>query len=205
MNNSIRAVVFDLDGVLIDSRLLMEVSWNKVKKKYNIDRSFEEYSKHIGIPFLEIMVAMGVNENIAHIEEDYFMYAQENRDLINMYEGADSIFSILRDKGIATGIITSKVRSNTLSICSKFEFTPDEIITPDDVITGKPDPESGREYLNRTGLNKKNILYVGDMESDLIFSKNIGFQFIFASYGYGSIGNNKCIKIDNLLDVMTFL
>jgi len=205
MNHPIKSVVFDLDGVLIDSRLTMEISWGLIQEKYSIVQPFTEYFKHIGIPFIEIMKAIGINDNLVEIKNDYFSYTQENSEKIKAYNHSYDIFYILKNKNITTGIITSKERKNTLAICSRYGFSPNEIITPNDVKKGKPSIDSGQEYLKRTGLNSKDVMYVGDMESDFVFSKNMDFQFLFANYGYGKINDKNLNKIDNLLDIINYV
>ena len=205
MSSFVKSVVFDLDGVLIDSRPCMDISWAMVRAKYSLKQSFDEYASNIGIPFLDILKAIGVDHNTSNIKDDYFKYTQENCDLIKPYDGSKEIFSLLKNKGISTGIITSKEKINTLSICSRFGFSPDEIITPDDVKKGKPCLDSGTEYLSRTGFSEIDVLYVGDMEADYIFSNNVGFIFVYASYGYGSISNSDCNTIDNLSDIINFI
>ena len=47
--------VFDLDGVLIDSKPNMKFAWNMVRKKFNIKTQFDQYFQHIGIPFSDIL------------------------------------------------------------------------------------------------------------------------------------------------------
>ncbi len=205
MSHPIKSVVFDLDGVLIDSRPVMEISWSLIQEKYSIVQPFAEYSKHIGIPFIEIMKAIGVNDNLIEIKNDYFSYTHENIEKIKAYNHSYDIFNILKNKNITTGIITSKERKNTLAICSRYRFSPDEIVTPNDVKKGKPCIDPGQEYLKRTGLNSQDVLYVGDMESDFIFAKNINFHFAFANYGYGNINGTNFNRIDSLLDIMEII
>jgi beta-phosphoglucomutase-like phosphatase (HAD superfamily) len=48
-------IIFDLDGVLFDSKKNMEISWNFVKKKYQLKIKFESYFQNIGMPFLNIL------------------------------------------------------------------------------------------------------------------------------------------------------
>ena len=55
----IKSVVFDLDGVLVNSLDVMEISWNSVKEKYSVNQSFHSYAKYIGLPFLEILKKIG--------------------------------------------------------------------------------------------------------------------------------------------------
>jgi sugar-phosphatase len=201
----IKAVVFDLDGVLIDSRAAMKVSWNKIKGKYFLHQTFDDYFEHIGLPFLEIMNRIGVKEKVLSIKKDYFRFTQENIELVTQYPGSKEIFHLLRSEGLCTGIITSKEKENTLSICDKFGFTADILITPSDVKNGKPSADSGKLYLEKTGFSSRDVIYVGDMESDYTFSKNTSFKFVYASYGYGYIQSGTCDRIKEISEVLHYL
>jgi phosphoglycolate phosphatase-like HAD superfamily hydrolase len=183
----------------------MEKSWNEVNRKYMLNHPFDEYFSYVGLPFLEIMINMGISDDVYNIKDDYFKFTKKNQHLIKPYQGASEIFSVLGQRKIATGIITSKEKSNSISICSNFGLLPDEIITPNDVANGKPSADSGIEYLLRSGFKESDILYVGDMESDYQFSLNIGFDFVHARYGYGNIKADNMIIIDNLLDIVDII
>ena len=98
MSSFVKSVVFDLDGVLIDSRPVMEISWGLIQEKYSIVQPFAEYSKHIGIPFIEIMKAIGVNDKLIEIKNDYFSYTHENIEKIKAYDHSYDIFNILKNK-----------------------------------------------------------------------------------------------------------
>ena len=47
MNIKKKLIIFDLDGVLIDSKKNMEASWICVQNKFNLNIPFEEYKKHL--------------------------------------------------------------------------------------------------------------------------------------------------------------
>ena len=51
----LKLIVFDLDGVLINSLPNMIYSWNKVRRKFKIDNQFTEFYKFIGLEFYEIL------------------------------------------------------------------------------------------------------------------------------------------------------
>ena len=59
--NYINSVFFDFDGVLIDSKPAMEVSWKSVQEEFNIKNSFSEYQKYIGLPFKDILIKLKIN------------------------------------------------------------------------------------------------------------------------------------------------
>ena len=60
-------VIFDLDGVLINSKNNMRKSWNKVREIHKIRNKFEEYFKYIGLPFLEILKRLRIMDKHSKI------------------------------------------------------------------------------------------------------------------------------------------
>ena len=62
--------LFDLDGVLIDSKKNMSFAWRSVKKKYDIKISFNKYFEQVGKPFQVILRKIGIHKNIKLIEKN---------------------------------------------------------------------------------------------------------------------------------------
>ena len=73
----IRHIIFDLDGVIIDSKENMEIAWYETCKKHNIKISFESYFKQIGIPFIDILNNLNIENNQNKIENSYREYSIE--------------------------------------------------------------------------------------------------------------------------------
>ena len=70
--SSKKNIIFDLDGVLLDSLKNMLVSWNSVNKKFDLNISFNEYYKHIGIPFKDILKSLKIKKSkFSLIEKQY--------------------------------------------------------------------------------------------------------------------------------------
>ena len=57
-NKVINCILFDFDGVLIDSLPAMEIAWESVQNKFGILNTFVDYKKYIGLPF-DIKFATG--------------------------------------------------------------------------------------------------------------------------------------------------
>ena len=64
-------MIFDLDGVLVDSLKLMKISWKEVQKKLDIKKPFSMYQKFIGLPFNSILKNMGIRGKFEDIYEIY--------------------------------------------------------------------------------------------------------------------------------------
>ena len=61
---------------------------------------------------------------------------------------------------------------------------------------GKPHPDQIKICLKKFKIQRKNIIYVGDMNVDKIAARNSKIKFIFATYGFGAIKDKKIIKLD---------
>ena len=62
IRQKILLVVFDLDGVLLNSEKNMKISWNLVNRKYDLKISFNNYFKNIGIPFFHILKKLKIKK-----------------------------------------------------------------------------------------------------------------------------------------------
>ena len=57
------AYIFDLDGVLIDSKHMMQQAWQICELEHKLTQSFDEYFKCIGMPFKDILQTIGIEDN----------------------------------------------------------------------------------------------------------------------------------------------
>ena len=119
--NRISAVLFDFDGVLIDSLPVMKKAWKSVQEKYNIKASFEQFRMHIGIPFESILTKMKINTKYHNsIKEHYSFISTENINLIKLNPFVRFILIWLKENSISMGIVTSKDRFRTNQLIDLF-------------------------------------------------------------------------------------
>ena len=57
-----KLLIFDLDGVLINSQKNMQTAWNKLNQKFELNISFINYFDLIGIPFEKILLILGIKK-----------------------------------------------------------------------------------------------------------------------------------------------
>ena len=192
---------FDFDGVIVNSLSVMEKSWKEVCKKNSLSIPFYNYKQNIGLKFNDILKNIGVEEDLhKKVHKDYFELTKKYQNEILLYPYVKETFLKLKEKNIPTFIVTSKPRENTLFLLKMFNIEVELLICADDVTNGKPHKESGR--LVRLKFKNKKIFYVGDMDSDFKFSENCNFNFIYASYGYGTLNKNPNVKIDQISQVI---
>ena len=89
MKQKIKLILFDLDGVIFDTKINMRLSWEKVRKIFKIKNSFNNYFKYIGLPFEVILKRLGIKKKA---DKDHKIYI-------------DTARALMQDTGIKTKII----------------------------------------------------------------------------------------------------
>lgn len=142
MNVKNRAVLFDLDGVIIDSEGLYTEFWNDMDCRY--PTGIDGFSLKIkGSTLPKIFDAYFPNPNVRDEISD-LLAAFEADMKPELYPGICPMIESLREAGFSTAIVTS---SNLSKMKKLFDRLPqirqlfDVVLTDADVVNSKPDPE----------------------------------------------------------------
>jgi len=195
-DEKIKHVVFDLDGVLIDSINVMEHAWKNVVDKYDLGIPFSSYVEQIGLPFEVVLSNLDIEPKLFKgIESEYSRVSIERQDKISVYEGITELLKRLNLNGIEVSIVTSKSQERTLYIIKEYfnDIEFNSIVSPESVKSGrgKPFPDELLLAFVKSGIGPENTIYIGDTEIDRMVAKKANCRFLFAEWGYGtSIVNN---------------
>lgn len=194
-------VMFDFDGVLIDSERNMAAAWAAVQTKFDLFHiPFTKYFRHIGLPFQAILNILFQSAkpsapiDFAGIEETYFAESARNMHLVQLYPGAYDILVTLKANGFKLALITSKRLDSTERLLKQFAMSEmfDFVSTPTSLqnsfcLRGKPAPDHLMYTMARLNEDPETSVYVGDMESDAIAANRAFVDYFHASWGYGTI------------------
>ncbi len=200
-------LIFDLDGVLIDSKDNMHASWKKVQKIHNLYHiDFEDYFKHIGRPFFEILKILGIKKNLEKIKKTYQIESSKEKNKIKFYKNAINTLINLKNKKFVLSIVTSKDTIRTKKFLGKYYKLFKYIECDNKKTQGKPNPNKINKIIKKTKFNKSQSVYIGDTRVDYLTAKNAKIDFIYAKWGYGKNLNYKykCEKVQNLIAFLNF-
>ena len=94
-----KLVIFDLDGVIFDSKENMRLSWNDVNRKLNLGIKFNDYFSKIGKPFETILYELKVNKkNIPKAKKIYRYSSINHFNKIKVYPSAIPTIRLLKKK-----------------------------------------------------------------------------------------------------------
>ena len=205
MKNKINLIIFDLDGVLIDSKKNMHLSWKKVQNLFNIKIKFKSYFKNIGLPFNQIIKKLGIKNKIDKVFYEYKKESIKNFSKIRLYSGVTSTLKNLK-KNYKTAIVTSKDSYRTTIILNRFNINFfDQIVCFSKKFKGKPNPDQIVKVLKSLNQKKNRAIYVGDMLVDYKAACAAGVEFVYAKYGYGREYSFYKNYIDKFSDVKKIL
>jgi phosphoglycolate phosphatase len=180
--------IFDLDGVIFDSKKNMNLSWNSTRKKFNLNSNFNEYFKHLGLPFDVIMKKLKIKPSIS-IKKFYEIKSEENMNYVKPYSGVINFIKILERKKIKYSIVTSKNLKRSKLLLNKFKIFPSSLHCPRSNIKSKPFPDHLLRAIKKNNFQKKkkDVCYVGDTLIDYTAALKANISFVFAKYGYGKL------------------
>ena len=191
--NKIEAVLFDLDGTLLDSFPDFLASLENINVKSS--------SKKIDGNVVRANVSDGSSQLLKlvfNIDKDDKDFDDYKRSFLNEYEknilmygnlflGVSELLNFLLDKKIPYGIVTNKPRKYTEIILKKSSLLRQSkvVICCDDGFKSKPNPEGISHACNILGVPNSKCIYIGDHENDLNASLAAGTISGVCTFGYG--------------------
>ncbi|UJW29887.1 HAD-IA family hydrolase [Saccharothrix sp. AJ9571] len=177
-------VVFDLDGVLVDSFEVMRAAFTLAYAEVVGDGEppFAEYNRHLGRYFPDIMRIMGLP---LAMEEPFVRESYRLADRVEVFPGVRELVTILRDNGIGLAIATGKSGERARSLLARLDLLDlfDHVIGSDEVARPKPAPDIVRHAMALLGADPGEVIMVGDAVTDLQSAKDAGVTAVAAMWG----------------------
>jgi len=182
-NNLIKAILFDVDGVLVDSEPVMEKAWTKVLSLYGVSLSHEVYNTYIGMTdttFLEnVEKAYAVplfpyRKEIFH--KLYEVYCQ--KDLaVSPIQGVKEFIALAKNSHLLVALATSAPRVKLMKNLSSIGYTEQDfdcVVNGDHVEKSKPDPEIYLLAAKKLGCHIEDCLVIEDSQNGVISGHRSG-------------------------------
>ena len=186
----LKAVIFDLDGTLLNTLADLTAGVNYGLKTYGFpERTLDEIRSFIGngVPTLVKRAApFGTEPAIRQgIQEAFTNYYMEHMyDYTAPYDGITELLHTLKEAGLKTAIASNKLDEAVVKLNEIFfEGINDAAVgAPND--RKKPDPYVIDTALTRLGLDASEALYIGDTEVDLQTAANADINCVCAGWGF---------------------
>jgi HAD superfamily hydrolase (TIGR01509 family) len=176
-----RAIVFDLDGTLIDSLPLVLRSIAHAIEPFAPTRPTADIFAHLGGPPVRFLGGLvGDERHVPAAAERMAQFHNANQHLILPFEGARSSLAQLRAQGAQLAIWTGRDRGSGESLLRTHDLNSlfATVVYGDDLPTHKPDPAGMKEILHRLGVRADEALFVGDADVDVLGGTGAGVDTI---------------------------
>jgi pyrophosphatase PpaX len=184
----LRTVLFDLDGTLIDSVQLILDSYHHTLAAHGLPpRTDAEWLAGIGTPLTAQFAACGDTADLLDaLIATYRDYNLKHHDrMVTVYPGVVEVVKVLKEDGIATGLVTSKNRVGALRglTLARLEAMMDVLVCADEVENPKPHPEPVEKAVRLLGADPATTVYVGDSIHDMRSGRAAGVRTAAVLWG----------------------
>ena len=188
----VKAVLFDLDGTLIDSAPDLGAAADKMRT----DRGLPSLPDAAYRPMAGagargmLSVAFGMTPDSPGFEamrEEFFVnYERCMTARTYVFEGVHDMLSQLEARGVLWGVVTNKSKRFTEPLAAQMPLfaKASVVISGDTTPHAKPHPEPLLEAARRLELDPSQCVYVGDDERDILAARAAGMYSVAACYGY---------------------
>lgn len=188
----LRAVLFDLDGTLIDTADEFIPAVQQLRSEHGLPpMAAADIRANVsnGAAAL-VTAALGTDQAAAEFQQQrerlLELYAQALGTAAKPYPGIIALLKTIAERNLSWGIATNKPREYTEPLLASLALDPPpgSVVCPDDVSERKPHPES--LYCNCKALDcaPHEAIYIGDHERDIQAGRRAGMFTIAAGYGY---------------------
>lgn len=180
MSNNFRyqAIIFDMDGTLINSDELVFHIYEQLTKKYVPLIAFETLNPHdvLALSYPEVLERLYGTFQQHHFEAILWFHQELKHQYLTIYDGVIEMLTHLKNKGYRIGLFTSEMRRIALDELSilKIDHFFDHIIAFDDINNPKPHPEGLNDMMRIFKCKPHEMVMIGDQASDALAAKQAG-------------------------------
>ena len=178
------AVLFDLDGVIVDSRPHHLTAWHRLAREHALQHAPDYFTQTFGLRNDAILgglvpgIAPDELARLARAKEALFR--ESARGHVEALPGVRELLAALDEQAIPRAIVTSTPRANldlildTLGLAGRFQA----LVAEEDASKGKPDPEGFLVAAERLGTEPANCVVIEDAPAGLRAAKSAGMRAI---------------------------
>jgi HAD superfamily hydrolase (TIGR01509 family) len=192
-----RGVLFDMDGVLVDSYEAWFFLMNDAARHFGYPAvSREMFQKVWGQgPDLDVELLF-TRHTVDQVESYYNQHFPDYAEHLRKNEHASTSFALLREAGIGIGVVTNTPSPIARDVLAFVGLAPDVLVGGTDVPQGKPAPDMVFQALAQLDVLPENAVLIGDSDFDRGAASAAGIQYVHYNIETGQ-------RLDRLVSGLT--
>jgi len=193
-----RALIFDLDGTLCDSRLDITNAVNHARTSLGLEPiSVDEVTGHVGDGMTRLLQrSFAGRPDLVEAARPLFMdhYSRHLADNTTVYDGVAEGLRALEAAGQAMAVLTNKPQEFSRRLLDRFGLLARFrlVVGGDTFPTRKPDPQGALAIAEALDAEPAATLIVGDNHTDLVTARHAGMHCVYCTYGFGRRQGEHC-------------
>lgn len=189
---AVKAVIFDLDGTLLNTYEDLANAVNFALKENGFPAHDAEKYKYFCGNGTDVMITRALPENardektLAKVRELYFEYYNAHSgECTRPYDGIPEMLKSLKTNGIKLAVVSNKIDFMTQSVVKEYFGDIFDFVTGQrDGIIPKPDPSMIFKVMREFGVTPEECIFVGDTGVDALTGKNAGIFTVGVLWGF---------------------
>ena len=188
----IKAVLFDLDGTLVNSLADLANSVNFALSKHSFPtHPIEKYKYFVGDGMVKL-IERAIPENLSDenafqiVFEDFMShYRKHFMDKTLPYDAIEALLKALKEMGMKTAVVSNKLHEMTLQVVENLlDFDFDYITGKRDGFPTKPDPRLTEIVMQSLNVTACECVFIGDSGMDMSVAKNVNCKGVGVLWGF---------------------
>lgn len=188
---SIKAVIFDLDGTLLDTLGDLTSAVNAAMRHYNFPLlSEDDVCARVGNGVRRLIERSAPTDTTSSIIDDCLKRFQEHYEAhlverTHPYQGIPAVIEAFHSRGVRMAVLSNKYQAAADRLVSHY-FPSQMALTRGEIpgVPRKPDPTSTQQILSMLNVQPDEVLYIGDSDVDMQTATAAGVTAIGALWGF---------------------
>ncbi len=186
--NKLKAILFDLDGTLIDSSMLILDAFAHTAETHNLSQTKDDFFHHLKLGRVkeEIYEKFIDSKDIHNLIQTHNTFQNQHLERIKIFADVQDVLHTFHEKGFKLGVVTTKGKARVEPLLQMHGLAHyfDTVITLEDITNPKPHPEPILKALEILNVKPEEAAMVGDSPADIKSGKAAGVKTVAVTYGF---------------------